>query len=240
MRDLQYIISDCFQSNDSNYGFSNRRYTSNIDDSIVYMEVPIDNEDFEIPVFAVGQLNQQYVDTELVITLKYIGIRTTYKALDTGLRDIMTTNFDNNRFIKIPVKEGEPIYYGTYGAIFDKDFKPVAMLMWEIRKVYDEEGNFKYKFVKPILRVCPSVFINKSNSVERYIINKLIPAALGNHYIYRPDISGTLNDEQYRYILNVDIGEFSFKMKKPAIPTISTTNGKLLKVALDNLDELVQ
>lgn len=240
MRDLQYILSDCFQ-----YGYRDN-YASltcnpNVEESISYMDIPISNEDFEIPVFALGKLNQVYTDSLLVVELKYARAITTYKALDTGVRDILHKDFKNCRLIKIPTKPQEPIYYGTYGAIFDKDFKPVVMLMWEVNKVKDEEGETKYKFIRPILRVHPSVFIHRGNSIERYIINKLIPAALGNTYIYSPYASRAFIDTSVnRFSLHVEINDFTFNIRKPGIPTISTTNEDLLKVALDNLNELVQ
>lgn len=240
MRDLQYILRDCFQ-----YGYrdtyGNATNNPGIEDNITYMEIPVSDDNFEIPVFALNQLRQVHTDSLLVVRLKYVNAITTYKALDTGVRDILHKDFENCRLIKIPTKPQEPIYYGTYGAIFDKDFKPVVMLMWEISKVKDEESETKYKFIRPILRIHPSVFINRGNSVERYIINKLIPAALGNTCIYSPSTNRAfIQNDVYRFNLHVEISNFTFNLKKPSVPTISTTNEDLLKVALDNLDELVQ
>lgn len=244
MRDLQYIIHNCFEDI-----YHNRCYTPisrpDANGKSAYLVVPIKNS-FELPIFALRALKPD-VDY-LAITMQDIGSRTSYKSLDSGTRDILTLDFKNNRLTKLPTKAGEPIYYGTYGAIFDKDFMPMIMVLWQMQKeaVEDKEYPYayKYKFVQPILRVNPKVFINRSNSVERYIINKIISSAVENYSVERPRTSEKFFDESNCYSsfkMRVEIGNFPDAiLKKPDVPSISTTNEELLKTALDNIEEIME
>lgn len=242
MRDLQYVIGDCFSGGGVSRcynSYNNLRENSNTK----YFIIPI-KDSFNIPVFALSALKG---DTDSIVAqLQDLQVRTTYKSLDTGIRDTISFNFKYNKLAKLPTKVGEPTYYGTYGAIFDKDFTPIAMIMWEMEKKYStsEESSypFKYKFVKPILRVSPIVFINRSNTVERYIINKIIPAALEKDIVYAPNNRDSRFISTYNGLhLKVEISYFSdFTLRKVNVPSISTTNENLLEVALDNIEEIVE
>jgi len=245
MRDLQFIIHNCFEDT-----YHTRCYAPPYPDypngKLANLIVPIEDS-FEMPVFALRALKPDV--NYIVADLQDIGNRTEYKSLDTGVRDILTTDFVNNRLVELNTKVGEPKYYGTYGAIFDKDFNLTMAILWKMQRYIVEDNEkypykFRYKFVEPILRVNPQVFINRSNSVERYIINKILSSAVLNYSIDRPRLSKIYVDDSNPYSifrLKVEIGTFpSFYIKKPDVPSISTTNEELLKAAFDNIEDIIE
>lgn len=249
MRDLETTISYCFENpNSSNYS-PNRGISFTNKSS--YMLIPVTGDNIEIPTMAMYSLyqvaekitNKKPIDT-IVINLENTGGYTTYKSVEACFRDAFGTSYQNTRLRKlITVGNPEKTYYGTYGAIFDETFKPIVMLSWELKKIYRDDGQFRYKFIRPILRVTPEVFINKSNTVERFIINKLIPTTLSLTRIYAPIYSSMIyetNSDDCNLKAKVLIEDCPFVIKETDVPSISTTNEKLLGTVLDYIDELIE
>ena len=120
------------------------------------------------------------------------------------------------------------------------------MLSWELKKIYrdDEQDPFRYKFIRPILRVAPEVFINKSNTVERFIINQIIPTALSVIYLSSPIFHRSMlyesNSSNCDTKVKVLIEKIPFIIKETDVPSISTTNEELLGTALNYIDEIVE
>ena len=246
-------ISYCFQHCDKEQWGSTRHGTA-IDKS-VYMTIPISRNNFEVPVFAMSTLaakinfeNIRDIDA-LVVNLINTGYEAPYKSLDASVRSVFRTGYSSNRLIKLTTVENNKSYYGTFGAIFDNAFKPVAMLLWQIEKVpwNNDIYPFKYRFVRPILRVIPEAIVNKSNTVERLILNKIIPATLDHSSIMKPVVRNNdafayynTESEWYADTPKVIIDKFPFEVKEADVPSISTTNKQLLDIALNNLEELAQ
>lgn len=232
--------------------YSSGGYTvSDADVKSKYMVIPTDKETFEVPVFALYAFdkenpNPNAVFDGIIIKLNYVGVRNYYKTLDAAVRDRLTSAFSCSRLTRLPlVGDPERAYYITQGAIFDEDFNPVMMLTWEICKKPRSNSiqAFDYMFVKPILRIIPEVVINKSNALERYIVNKIMPATLSIYSVSRPHIDSTSfavsNSSYSTYKPRVVIEKIPFEIKETDVPSISTTNEDLMKVALDNLEELL-
>lgn len=251
MRDLKNAISYCFENSDpSNYSL-NRGISFTSKSS--YMLIPVTEDNIEIPTMAMYSLykvadkitNKKPIDT-IVINLENTGGFTTYKSVDACFRDAFRVSYQNARLRKlITVGNPEKTYYGTYGAIFDENFKPVAMLSWELKKIYRDNGqdSFKYKFIRPILRVAPEVFINKSNTVERFIINKLIPTTLSLTHIYSPIYRSKIydtNNGDCNLKAKVLVEDCPFVIKETDVPSISTTNEELLGTVLNYIDEVIE
>lgn len=251
MRDLKNAIFYCFEdSNQSNYS-PNRGISFTSKSS--YMLIPVTGDNIEIPTMAMYSLykvadkiiNKKPIDT-IVINLENTGGFTTYKSVDACFRDAFRTQYQYARLRRlITVGNPEKTYYGTYGAIFDENFKPVVMLSWELKKIYRDNGQdpFKYKFIRPILRIAPEVFINKSNTVERFIINKLIPTTLSLTRIYSPIFRSMIyetNNGDCNLKAKVLIEDCPFVIKETDVPSISTTNEKLLGTVLNYIDELIE
>lgn len=252
MRDLKTAISYCFECIAADSYSINRRIS--FTDKSSYMLVPTKGDNIEIPTMAIYSLpaveekilKKESIDT-LVINLNNNGGYSSYKSVSASIRDAFTVLYKNAHLRKlVTVGDPEKTYYGTYGAIFDENFKPIVMLSWELKKIYrdDDQNPFRYKFIRPILRVAPEVFINKSNSVERFIINKIIPTALSITYLNSPSCHRSViyesNSTNYDTKVKVLIEKIPFIIKETDVPSISTTNEELLDIALNYIDEIVE
>lgn len=249
MRNLESTLSWCFQCLGADYWgpTSTLRYT----DKSSYMVIPISSENIEIPIMALSmstiesQIKAQGDIDAIVVNLDNIGGYTMYKSASAAIRNVFSTLYRNMHLMKImSVGDPEKTYYGTYGAIFDENFKPVVMLSWEMKKIVQDDENtpIKFKFIRPILRVAPEVLINKSNVIERFIINQIIPTSLTLNYISSPSTFGTIiyeeNDRDEK--VKVIIEDIPFIVKEADVPSVSTTNEELLDIASNYIDEVVE
>lgn len=251
MENIGLVIRRTFENWYSN-GYKHFLQTT-VNENSINLVVPINKETILVPIVALdtlatteGILDKKPADS-IVITLDNIGKQTTYKSLDAGMKDVLTSVLSRYSLVKLPQKNPtDPIYYGTCGAIFDKEFKPIMMMLWEMKKVIssDEDQEVKLKFIRPIVWIDAYTYIYKSNAVERFIANKITTEALNNHYIEiaRVRNNGHFIYEDYncRFTPKVIIDECPFELQKTDVPSISTTNEELLDVALNYIEEVVQ
>lgn len=245
MIDLTSLLGACFDGNyHSLYG---RRDTSH-QDKTLYMDVPVFGDSFEVPVFIVSAFStykdilNDFTPTSFAVSLEHIGYTSIYKSLPVKIREVLQIGYSEFRLIKIPV-DSNNCYYGTLGAIFDKDLLPVMMLSWQIKKIPSNVVGkpFLLSFVQPVLRVSPKVLIDKSDALERYIVNKIIPAALQCR-CQRPLVPYNSIFEPNNYQLyspKVEVCNFPFEIKGIEAPSVSTTNRKLLDIAANNISEVL-
>ena len=249
MRDLKSTLTWCFQHLNANSWSptSTLGYT----DKSSYMVIPISSENIEIPLMA---LNLSTIESQIrakgdidaiVVNLNNIGGYTSYKSVSAAVRDVFSTTYHNIHLRKIIfIRDSEKTYYGTYGAIFDENFKPVVILSWEMKRIHqdDENNPIKFKFIRPILRVAPEVLINKSNVIERFIINQIIPTSLTLNCISSPSTYRTTiyedNDRDEK--VKVIIEDSPFIVRETDIPSVSTTNEELLDIASNYIDEIIE
>lgn len=250
MGDLKTAISYCFECIAAD-SYSISRSISFTDKSS-YMLIPVTGDNIEIPTMAMYSLptlenkilQKEPIDA-LVVNLNNNGGYSSFKSVSASIRDAFTVLYKNAHLRKLAtVGDPEKTYYGTYGAIFDENFKPIVMLSWKLKKIYkdDEQDPFRYKFISPILRVAPEVFINKSNTVERFIINQIIPTALSITYLSSPIFHRSMIYESNsgNCKVKVLIEKIPFIIKETDVPSISTTNEELLGTALNYIDEIVE
>lgn len=250
MRDLRTALSYCFECVAADT-YSISRSISFTDKSS-YMLIPVTGDNIEIPtmaMFSLPTLKNKILQKEpidaLAVNLNNNGGYSTFKSVSASIRDAFTVLYKNAHLRKlVTVGDPEKTYYGTYGAIFDENFKPIVMLSWELKKIYrdDEQDPFRYKFISPILRVAPEVFINKSNTVERFIINQIIPTALSITYLSSPIFHRSMIYESNsgNCKVKVLIEKIPFIIKETDVPSISTTNEELLGTALNYIDEIIE
>ena len=252
MKDLKTAISYCFECIAAD-SYSISRSISFTDKSS-YMLIPVTGDNIEIPTMAMYSLptlenkilQKEPIDA-LVVNLNNNGGYSSFKSASASIRDAFTVLYKNAHLRKlVTVGDPEKTYYGTYGAIFDENFKPIVILSWELKKIYrdDDQDSFRYKFIRPILRVAPEVFINKSNTVERFIINQIIPTALSVIYLSSPRCHRSViyesNSTNCNTKVKVLIEKIPFIIKETDVPSISTTNEELLGTALNYIDEIVE
>lgn len=252
MRNLKTAISYCFECVAADNYSPSRRI--NFTDKSSYMLIPVTGDNIEIPTMAMYSLptvenkilQKEPIDA-LVVNLNNNGGYSSFKSVSASIREAFTILYKNAHLRKlITVGDPEKTYYGTYGAIFDENFKPIVMLSWELEKIYrdDELHPFRYKFIRPVLRVAPEVFINKSNTVERFIINQIIPTALSINYLSSPSCHRSMiyesNSTNCNTKVKVLIEDCPFVIKETDVPSISTTNEELLDTALNYIDEIME
>ena len=252
MRDLKTAISYCFECiAPDTYSISR---SVSFTDKSSYMLIPVTGNNIEIPtmtMYSLPTLENKILQKEpidaLVVNLNNNGGYSSFKSASASIRDAFTVLYKNAHLRKlVTVGDPEKTYYGTYGAIFDENFKPIVMLSWELEKIYrdDEQVPFRYKFIRPILRVAPEVFINKSNTVERFIINQIIPTALSINYLSSPSCHRSViyesNSTNCNTKVKVLIEKIPFIIKETDVPSVSTTNEELLDTALNYIDEIIE
>lgn len=251
---LSSIIMDCYNSNPYNRNYRFHSPNNGQEDKTSYMIIPISKDSFELPVFSlfaftsnIAMQGDNPIDA-IVVNLKDAENKTTYAAIEAKIRDALTVNYQTSGLMTIATGDPtNPCYYGTHGLILDKDFMPMMMMSWIVRKIHgkNDDGDYvEFKFDRPILRIDPRVIINKSNGVERYIANKIMPTALSFSNIYRPTMRHNAffgaDDFRRNIPVKVEIDRTPFIIRKPSVPSISTTNQELIGIALNNMDEVVQ
>lgn len=216
-----------------------------------YMEIPIFKDSFELPVFAVEQfinLTKEGKDlsTNAITALLYTYDRKPrYVSLDRYMRDIVNEDFINSRLVKCDVKQGNGIvsYYCTHGAVFNAFYEPMMMLTWLMQRKWLDDESYKYEFIKPILRISPSCYINQEDPMQRWIAKKAASAGLESniHTPHSRDVSDLfVESTSYKVLpLTVEICGSPFVIKTADVPSISTTNEVLLQIAIDHIDEVI-
>ena len=216
-----------------------------------YMEIPIEEDIFELPVFALSDFNELTRDnkdlsTEAITAMLFsLNKEPRYKSLDRYMRDIILEQFTHSRLVKCEVKQGTEtiLYYGTHGAVFDKYYNPMMMCLWQIERRWVNEKTRKYHFIKPILRINPDCYVHQWDPMQRWIAKKAATAAL-TETIYKPfgrDLTDAFEEIPYdaRMDLTVEISKSPFRIRTADTPSISTTNKSLLQLVIDHIEEIV-
>lgn len=220
----------------------------------VYMDIPIDKELFEVPTFAFNTFinvlkDRRFDDNAIVAVLKTMNKTPRYVTLSRYMKDILLEDFINDRLVKLQEKKGTNefvTYYATHGAIFREDFSPIMMCSWQIKRFKDDNGTYKYDFLRPIMRIDPTCYVSKNDPIERFIANKL-PVEAFSSIIYNPSYRVSLPEcviyrdrSQTSVSLKVEIDKCPFVLKHADAPSISTTNESLLQIVMDHIDEFIQ
>lgn len=260
-RDLSDTIRTAF-AGVHNYCHCYSRYNTIPSPSITkYLEIPINEDVFEVPLFAFLSFvnavkdNKDTSTNAIVTVLKCINYTSGYKTVDRCMRDVLYENYRNSKLVVVEAKKGDDTirYYGTHGAVFNDDFQPIAMCSWQIERYWNDikeiDGKVKgkvarYKFLKPILRISPYVYLEKDDTMERYLVNKLMTACLENGVNYPP--SGYTGDRfdtpswQECAHIKIEIDYTPFVVRETLAPSISTSNKQLLQLAIDHIEEVLQ
>lgn len=242
MRDLSHILERTYAQ--CLYSYSADNSAAPTEGKSLYMTIPLEDNHIEIPAFAVCGMRRDLHSEALVVILGSTGSKAPYKSLSCNIRYGLEREYTSFHLMSITPDNDENPYYATWGAIFNKDYIPVMMLTWELEKEpLPDNTDFQYKFTRPVLRLAPEVF-RKSNAVEKYIVNKVIPEILtlnGLNFPFREDLHGFYKHHYGEVVPDVKIiVEYCpFRLSSVDMPSISTTNKDLLNIALDNLDEVI-
>ena len=225
-----------------------------------YIEIPINKKTFEVPMLAMFDFidlveNNNDKDIQaLAVELYSQSHKLRYVSVDRYMRDVLVDSFKEHRLLICIAKYKDTIvkYYGTHGAVFNDALSPIAMCSWLMETVpcLPQEGSnspfWKYRFIRPILRISPSTYINPQDSMEKYIVKKFINACLTTTVYLPKDTEGsrflpTREDSNVvvPMVPVIHIEENPFNIVSVNEPTIDTTNEELRETALQHINEIV-
>lgn len=215
-----------------------------------YIEIPIQDSTFELPIFAFRKFrNMADKGTQsdaIVAQLFSYGNTSHYRSLEAIMKEVLSSPF-SNRLWKIEVPGSVNIYYGTAGAVFNEELKPIMMMSWLLERVKDEEGNTKYAYKRPIMRLHPMTITSKDDALIRWLGGRFLTNTL-NALIGRPFFYGSryfvqsnnyYNNREY-FTARIEIDKCPFIIRGAETPSVSTTNEDLLQVAEEYLQEVLQ
>ena len=246
--DLKYILQDIY------YGGTNERMgllKGSLSSGSLYMEVPINSAQFEVPVFLFESfckaLLQIHDCEEIVVNLYHKGYYPRYKTVSRFMQDVLRASFTTSRLIKTNVMQKDVLvtYYTTHGAVFDSQFHPVMMMSWLIEKIQPNENERAYKILRPLLRVEPTCLLEPNDSIRKYIIRNIIPCILEEakfHPLYSSlsEPYFVEQDASIAYPIKVEIDHSPFVLKTASPPSISTSDTELFKAAEGRIKEILQ
>lgn len=250
MASLNSVIQNIYRNNDrlSRIARTYYRRRGNVPvTSRKYMEIPINSDVLEIPLFVLKDfidIVQGDKDKDVIVAILYsYGQTSSYKSLDSVMKDVLSAPFrQDKRLFKVLVPGSSNIYYATFGAIFDEHFTPLMMMSWELERRVEEEGTNKYYFKKPLLRINPHPCVDKEDALQRFICGRMMATALSSTvytpYQYRDNHFISPNSSSFDYV-KVEIDKCPFIIKGTDAPSISVTNKDLLQVAADHIEELL-
>lgn len=218
-----------------------------------YLEIPIKNNVFEIPVVAVETFkNMTLMGSDNVdaisVAMYNLDRRARYSTPDRNMRDILMVDWGSNHLVYIPVSQnGEVIdYYGSHGMLLSKNFKLLVVLSWQIKRFIDTDamGNsrVKYQVIKPILRMDPVCF-SGSDPMMKWCANKLFKTGLaeGVLFSYSDSMRRTFKLENVEKMSpSIVIEKSPFNIRTPDVPDVLTTREEIFKPVIDHIDELIQ
>lgn len=255
-------LSTTIQSTFSGYSYTRRHYNSfnrAFSNLRRMMEIPIKGDTVEIPTFALEKFKELVAreddrTTDAFVVSLYSAITyDRYKTVDRFMRDVLQEDLSSHLLeLKVGTDDNPIFYYGTHGAVFDKDFNPIMMLSWILKRedMLDEEGKTvsrHYIDAQPVLRISPEVYLRKADTMQRWIVNKVTNTCL-EYSITNPFndlfLTGFINYSGSPLTRTVDVKveicESPFKPKDADTPSVSTSNKDLLQLAIDHIDEVMQ
>lgn len=245
MSTLSSVINNIFEH------VGNGRYVYNSsgvgNNNIKYMEIPINEDRVEIPLFALKCFVDTFCEQEpfpskFVASLCFHGNTSTYKSLDAIMKNVLWEDFENARLVKLDISRLRKTYYGSYGSIFDEDFIPLMLCLWRLKKKETDTG-WIWDFDKPIIRLDPSLYTETPNSLTRYLTGKLcttyLKKAFNSPMMFRDGLKLFSSIRKHYIQPQVIIDKIPFSLKEVCTPSISTTNECLLELASNYIDEIV-
>lgn len=197
-----------------------------------HMIIPITDDVFEVPMFCKDTVSE-YTSGDIkrfVCILRCEGYTATFRSFEPNIRNVLFYNtFRSYRLIKMNVKgTGRTVpYFGTLGAIFDANMKPLLTCSWAVKI----ENNI-LKNIKPIARISSECFTDKTDEMKRYLSGKFI-VSLCNATIRQWQGNNAVNTK-----VDIRIDDSPFDMREVSMPNILTTNESLLNLVISHPDEI--
>lgn len=194
------------------------------DNPVAWMEIPVNKEGiFECPAFVFQKVIGIPKDTDVIVApFLYGGNTPGYSTFDTNIKYMLFSTWD--RYL-VPFSIDDKSYYIVNGGILDRDLKVKALCSWEVDLRDNSSEVYALYRMKPILRISPECF-EKRDTMEKFIAGRLFSQATTAVI--------PLSDSNYR--IKIIIDDIPFKVKKPDVPSVSTTNEELFELAKEPLN----
>lgn len=239
-----FYTRDCWTVNREYQGFEQNREK-------LYMLVPLEEDHIEVPVFLIGEMAKLLVNKGMdnlpdmmAVSLSSTAKKSRFSAFSSIIRDVLSEDYINTRLVRFEGKEGTEIhtYYATKSALFNEDFEPLMLCTWQLEKKKLPASSFhRFYYKKPIMRITPDFFTDKYDNVGRFICKKLLTSLLDTRVIApTASANGYLQSltPYENYSPGIVIDKIPFQLKKVEAPSIATTHEGLLKLALDNINDI--
>ena len=243
MANLQTTIERIFEDRCHGGNYYGRQRA--IATSKKYMEIPITSDTFELPILtlpAFKEMLDEKLDRELLVVQLYSYNNTSqYRSMDAIMKDVLSTEF-GERLIKIEVPGSTNYYYGTIGAVFDKDFKPLMMMSWIMERERRDDNTIKYRYKKPLLRLNPVTLTSKEDALLKWLGGRLLSNTL-NTIVAPPYFYSCfhfIRQSQYYPQPRVEIDVSPFTLRSVDTPSVSVTNESLLNIVEQHIEEILQ
>lgn len=248
----RYVFSTSHITNRAtSYHYNDSR---RFEDHRKFMEIPLNNVVFEVPVIAFQSFlhlvrhGLDNTSSEIVVELFSEEDDLRYVSVDRYMRDVLVDDYSCNHLLKCMAKNGQNQvkYYGTHGAVFDSQFNPVMMCSWLMEKTValdsDAGITYKYKFLCPIVRIDPYVYLSQKDSMEKFIVRKFANQCIDN--LRTPNVGILVheftNGNGSLLHLSLRIEPNPFPITILSAPDINTTNEELRQVALEHINDIIQ
>ena len=198
------------------------------------MEIPVNQYRFELPIMAIkgfSKISPSHNIDAIIVKLESGKYVPRYKTINRYMEDVLICNY-TNKLIRLEVgnEDAKLIYYGTHGALFDSEFKPLLMCSWIVETIVQPGLEHPtYKFIQPILRIDPQCFLNMSNPMEKFIAKKMPNLALSTRVSYGHNLEAKF--------IKVEISSSPFVVRPVTPPSASVSNTFILSAALNHMND---
>ena len=205
-----------------------RSYTAK--DKILRMVIPAEENEFEVPIFAVPtvfSIGQAILSVDKIVLNIAEGEKfSSYASLEKNVMEAFRRSPLACDMRKICSKDKSRIvvYYAARGIVTDDNFDPMLIASWKVKKP-PHSGSIEC--ITPILRINPKCFVENSDTMMRFLAKKMIASAASASYLDRNNIQIIVGNEM------------PFQIRSAYQPKIDTTNEELRRLAIEGLNESI-
>lgn len=194
------------------------------DNPVAQMEIPVNKEGiFECPTLVFQKVASISKDADVIVApFLYGGFPPGYSTFDTNIKYMLCSTWDHQL---IPFSVDDKRYYIVNGGILDRNLKAKALCSWEVVLRDNSSELYPLIKIKPVLRISPECF-EKKDTIEKFIAGRLFSQATTAVI--------PLDGDNYR--IKIIIDDIPFKVKKPDVPSVYTTNEELFELAKEPLN----
>lgn len=217
------------------------------------IEIPLCVDTIEMPTFAMQAFQEKIgglrnnVDA-IVMKLHTQNRIPRYKTVSRYMKTVLLNTRGNDDIfrLEIPIDNSAEckVYYGMHGAIFDEHLKPIVLCSWILRKMkytFVDVTEDKYQFIRPIVRINPSIYLSQKDAMEKFIVRNFMPGVLSARVRFAPGVNSGYFDysrlNAFGMPVKLEFDECPFKLVPITPPSIMTTNEMLIDTLKEHIND---